>query len=90
MFIAYFIATYKVSAVLLAHNHPYGSCHPSQQDLASHERLASIFQFAGCRLLDNLIVGYDGIYSLEKYGIQRIFLDSEEAYNEAIKQLKNK
>ena len=28
--IAYFIATYKVSAVLLAHNHPYGSCHPSQ------------------------------------------------------------
>ena len=71
--IALYISTYKVKAVFLVHNHPNGSCKASSQDISSYERLKGMFNFSGCKLLDSIIIGRDGIFSMEKSSIQRIF-----------------
>ncbi len=71
--IALFVSTYKVPAVFLVHNHPDGSCIASTQDEISYENMKGVFKFSGCKLIDSLIVGKDGIYSMESKNIQRIF-----------------
>ena len=71
--ISLYISTHKVKRVILVHNHPKGSCRASSQDKESYEKLKNMFNFSGCMLQDMAIVGLDGIYSMEKEGIQRLF-----------------
>lgn len=71
--IALYISTHKVKRVILAHNHPKGSCHASKQDEESYRKLKNMFNFSGCLLQDMIIVGDDGIYSMERGAMQRIF-----------------
>ena len=59
--------------IVLVHNHPNGECRPSMQDLESHKRLENLFKFAGCTLIDNLIIGYDGIFSMTSNSMRRSF-----------------
>ena len=84
--ISLFVTTYDVPAVILVHNHPNGECKSSSQDVFTHDKLDGVFKFSGCKLVDNLIVGIDGIYSLKDARMKRTFLDSE-LYNQAIDQL---
>ena len=76
--VSLFMAVYKVPAAVLVHNHPNGECRPSLQDLESHKRLENLFKFAGCTLIDNLIIGYDGIYSMTSSSMRRSFFMMED------------
>ena len=60
-----FVATTKAVKIFLVHNHPNGLCMPSQTDIDSHAVMEGRFNFSGCELVDNLIVGVDGIYSIK-------------------------
>ncbi len=71
--ISNFVNTYKVPVVYIAHNHPGGSCIPSQQDIVSAKDLKNKFEFSGCELRDNFIVGEDGIYSIQSKVMKRVF-----------------
>ncbi len=71
--IALFVSTYKFPAAFLVHNHPNGNCNPSEQDSKSFENMKGVFSFSGCKLIDSIIVGNDGIFSMERNHIQRIF-----------------
>ncbi len=71
--ISNFVNTYKVPIVYIAHNHPGGSCLPSQQDIVSAKELKNKFEFSCCELRDNFIVGEDGIYSINDKKMKRVF-----------------
>lgn len=68
-----YITTQKVGRVVLVHNHPGGSCSPSTDDIAATEQFKQICTFAGCSLIDSLIIGSDGIYSIEDRMVKRKF-----------------
>lgn len=71
--VALFISTYKVPAVVIVHNHPNGSAMPSKQDEISYAKMKQVFNFSGCRLTDSIIIGKDGIFSMEANTYQRFF-----------------
>ena len=76
--ITLFISTYKVPAVYIVHNHPGGNCMPSKQDRTTFEKIKEIFSLYNCTLKDSLIIGKDGIYSMDKNSIQRLFSEGKE------------
>ena len=53
----------RASQTLIAHNHPDASALPSDADLISMRRLKNILEEIGIILLDQYIVGMDGVYS---------------------------
>lgn len=71
-----YISTYRVSSLILVHNHPRGICKPSTQDQTSFVRMKEMFKFSGFNLVDSVIVGNDGIYSMDKACRVRIFSES--------------
>ena len=75
--VSLFVATYKVPAVILVHNHPEGFCQASNEDLKSHSSIEGIFRFGGCNLLDSLVIGSDGIYSMKDRAIKRKFVSGD-------------
>ncbi len=75
--ISNFINTYRVPNVYIVHNHPGGSCKSSQQDESSNDELTRKFEFSGCALLDNFIVGIDGIYSMKDHTMKRVFREND-------------
>ena len=88
--ISLYISSNKVKAVFLVHNHPDGTAIASKLDISSYEDLQKKFDFAGCKLLDSLIVGKDGIYSSEKRLMQRVFGEGLEYMQSIIKEIKTK
>ena len=56
-------------AVLLAHNHPGGTPHPSRADLEMTRRVADALSAVGIRILDHLIVSRGACFSMAKNGI---------------------
>ena len=76
--VALYIATYKVSRAIIVHNHPNGTCYPSQDDYETTAKFKDVLKFAGCSLSDSLIVGSDGLYSIESNAIKRYFKDISE------------
>lgn len=71
--IALFVTTYKVQAIILVHNHPDGNCCPSSEDINTDESTEKLCNFAGVSLVDDLIVGQDGIFSMKIKTIVRKF-----------------
>ncbi len=69
-----YLASTKAHALVIAHNHPNGSCKPSVQDENAFKKLKSMLEMANCQLLDSFIIGTDGIYSLENHEIARIYM----------------
>lgn len=63
----------NVNAVILAHNHPNGSCMASEIDEKSYEELKNALLVNGCLLLDSYVLGKNGIYSMKKKQCDRIF-----------------
>lgn len=51
-------------ACVVAHNHPGGSCMPSEADVTSTRRLISALREAGIDVLDHIILGRDGARSM--------------------------
>ena len=59
---------YNAHSVLLCHNHPGGTCAPSQDDIASTVLLQRLLNGVGIVLLDHIIVAGDRTYSLIEHG----------------------
>ena len=56
----------KSSSIVIAHNHPNGSCMPSRTDVDVTEKISSLFKELGIRLIDHVIVGKDGVWSMRE------------------------
>lgn len=51
---------------VLAHNHPYGICNPSNQDLQTTRILTEELARVGVELIDHIIVAADGVCSMRE------------------------
>lgn len=59
------ILRHKAKAIMIAHNHPLGKASPSCKDYDANEKLAIILDTLGIVLLDNIIIGEDGLFSFK-------------------------
>lgn len=59
---------YNAHSVLLCHNHPAGSTHPSADDVFTTRRLQQLLAGLNITLLDHLIVAGDQTYSMTQHG----------------------
>lgn len=50
-------------AIVMGHNHPSGSLTPSQQDIASTQKIKEACKFFDIRFLDHIIVSHEGFFS---------------------------
>ncbi len=78
-----YLSTNKVSRIIIVHNHPNGSCEPSELDKKSFNDLKESLEHASAKLVDCLIVGKEGIFSLVKNEYRRLF-NGEVKYMQAI------
>jgi DNA repair protein RadC len=63
---------YNAAAIILAHNHPSGSTHPSESDLTATNSLVTILGHLDIRVLDHIIVGGNDCTSLAEKGLLKI------------------
>ena len=54
--------------VILAHNHPGGTCAPSPEDISSTLQLQRLLNGVGILVLDHIIVANDQTYSMVQHG----------------------
>ena len=54
----------RAHRIILAHNHPSGTLHPSQADLTLTENFTELGKMLNIRLEDHLILTEDGYYSM--------------------------
>ena len=54
----------SANAVLLAHNHPSGSCKPSSHDLSFNETVEKAGSLMGIKVIDHIIIGKGKFYSI--------------------------
>ena len=54
------------NSLLMIHNHPSGSCHPSQDDFNTAKRIATVSALMDLRLLDFIVIGANEVYSVRK------------------------
>ena len=59
---------YNAHSVLLCHNHPGGTNHPSGEDIQSTLRLRRTLSEIGVNVLDHIIVSGNDIYSMMQHG----------------------
>ena len=57
------------ASVVLAHNHPSGSAHPSREDREVTRRLVETGEVVGIEVLDHVILGGSSSYSLKEHGL---------------------
>jgi DNA repair protein RadC len=60
---------HNAAAVILGHNHPSGSCEPSEADRSITVKLANALALVDVRMLDHLIVSRSGHVSLAERGL---------------------
>ena len=60
--------THNAASVILAHNHPSGSCEPSQADITLTATLKAALHCVDIRLLDHFIVAKSDVYSMAEHG----------------------
>ncbi len=59
---------YNAHSILLAHNHPGGTCTPSREDIISTQQLQRILQAMNIIVLDHIIVAGNSTYSMIEHG----------------------
>ena len=59
------ILRHKAKAVMIAHNHPLGKATPSPKDYDANERIAVMLETLGIIMIDNVIIGEDGLFSFK-------------------------
>lgn len=62
--IFHFVLQHRAKKLMLAHNHPSGSLHPSSCDIELTERITVGSELLGLELLDHFIVAYPYVYSM--------------------------
>jgi DNA repair protein RadC len=62
------ILTNNCSRLIIAHNHPAGTCTPSRADVDSTKSLRDIYIKLEVELVDHIIVGRDGAMSMRECG----------------------
>ena len=58
----------RAVALVLYHNHPSGSPTPSHEDLVFTERMKTTLEMIDVKLLDHLVIGAHGYYSMHARG----------------------
>ena len=81
-----FLITYNLPAAIIVHNHPDGKCVKSTQDAYTNDKLKYVLDSFGCRLVDDLVIGIDGIYSIERRQMRRLFVDQNSIMGQIINQ----
>ncbi len=71
--IARFITLYKPAKCYLCHNHPNGSAKPSVADIEGNNLVASLCAKMKSDLIDHIIVGADGVFSINSNKFFRLF-----------------
>ena len=59
----------KCDRIILLHNHPKSNCMPSRGDIAATRTIASSLSVIGIGIIDHIIVGMDGEYSMRESDI---------------------
>lgn len=59
---------HNASGVILCHNHPSGDCTPSREDVQLTAKLKKALEALDIRLLDHVVVGAAGTYSMAAHG----------------------
>ncbi len=72
--VASFIFSTKPAFVIMVHNHPGGLARASEGDLTGHKRMRHLVNVHDCILADHLIIGENGIYSLNKMRYYRSYV----------------
>lgn len=65
------------SAVILCHNHPSGSCIPSNDDIETTHRMVEAGECLGIQILDHIIITTRGFFSLKEEGLLIPKLDTK-------------
>jgi DNA repair protein RadC len=60
---------YNATAIIVAHNHPSGSCQPSMQDEGLTQRLRQALSLVDVGLVDHYVVGDGECYSFAAHGL---------------------
>lgn len=60
---------HRACGLVLAHNHPSGQLHPSQEDIALTKRLCEAGRSLDLHVQDHIIVGLTGYYSFQDNGM---------------------
>lgn len=58
----------RASAIIVAHNHPAGSPHPSRADIEATKQIKQAGAIIGIELLDHIIFNRQGYYSFSEEG----------------------
>lgn len=58
----------NAASIILAHNHPSGTCEPSQADLSLTQTLKSALALVDVRVLDHFIVANNTVHSFAEHG----------------------
>jgi len=62
---------HQAAKVVLAHNHPGGVAHPSDEDLSVTHTLVSVFDALGVPVIDHIIVAGPRTFSMAEAGLLR-------------------
>ncbi|MEX0828015.1 MAG: DNA repair protein RadC [Haliea sp.] len=59
---------HNAAALVFTHNHPSGVAEPSEADMKITNRLKDVLSHVDVRVLDHVIVGTEGVYSMAEHG----------------------
>ena len=60
---------HNAAAIIIAHNHPSGSCEPSRADIDLTENLQQALRLVDIKVLDHFIVANPHVYSFAEHGL---------------------
>lgn len=63
----------KPVSVVLAHNHPSGKAIASNNDITATDKIKTMLELMGINLIDHIVVGENGIYSMHNRKYYREF-----------------
>ncbi|VTU13937.1 DNA repair protein RadC [Variovorax sp. SRS16] len=58
----------RASSLVVVHNHPSGSCEPSNADIAAAAKLKELGDIHGLPLQDFIVIGFERFYSFRENG----------------------
>ena len=56
----------RAAYILFVHSHPGGYCTPTENDVEGNKILVSVLEYMNAKFVDHLIVGDDGIFSINE------------------------
>lgn len=83
--IANFIFSTKPAFLIMVHNHPGGLARASEGDLTGHKHVSKLIRLHNSKLAEHVIVGENGIYSLNKMRYYRSYvIDGQNIKNTSV------